>query len=210
MLTVGELLQRARVDKRLTLEQVEKATHIRRKFLEAIEKNQLDKLPPGTFARGFVKNYASYLGLSPEDTLAFYRRQVDENKTKIMTNHRRPFGTRRIAITPQVFTTLSVVLLLVIFFAYLMFSYFNYAGAPALVVNSPENNRVVNEEQIKVNGKTDPDAKLTINNQPVAVSPSGEFSVDVPLQSGLNTLTIVASNKFNRQSAKTINIRLEK
>ena len=34
-------------------------------FLDAIEKNQFDKLPGGIFTRGFIRSYASLVGLDP-------------------------------------------------------------------------------------------------------------------------------------------------
>ena len=97
-----------------------------------------------------------------------------------------------------------------LFFIYLVYSYFRYAGAPALNLNSPSKNAVVSEEQIEVSGKTDPDATLMINNQPVSLNENGSFSTKVTLTPGLNTITVVSSNKFHRQTTLTRNLRLEK
>src|SRR5574340_537663 len=117
MTTVGEILANARARKNLDLAAVEKATKIRAKFLEALEQNRFDKLPPGTFVKGFIKNYATFLGLPVEETLAFYRRQANEEKTPILKDFTPQIG--RVALTPQFFTRAGVGLLLVIFFAYL-------------------------------------------------------------------------------------------
>ncbi len=73
---VGELgnhLREARENRGLTLEQVEDATRIRRAFLEALEAEQFDKLPPDVCARGFLRNYARFLGLDPDPLLKAYR-----------------------------------------------------------------------------------------------------------------------------------------
>ncbi len=210
MITVGELLIKAREKKKLSLEQVEKATKIRAKFLDAIEKNDFDKVPPGTFARGFIKNYASYLGLSESDIMAFYRRQTMDEKVKLPNPEPEELATNRIKFTPQFFTFTSVVIMLLLFFAYLIFSYFNFAGAPALSVTNPKNNTVVSADEIEVKGNVDPQATLTINNQGVNTLENGNFDLKVPLSPGLNTLTITATNKFKRQSVITRNIRLEK
>jgi len=204
MTTVGEILSAAREKKKLTIEQVEKATRIRAKFLLALEKNDFSKLPPGTFVRGFVKNYAAFLGLPVEETLAFYRRQFNEEKTPA------PKIPSRFHFPQITFTALIVGLLLFLFFGYLIYSYFKFAGAPTLLINSPTNNIVTKDEQTEIVGKTDPEAILTINGQTVSLTENGSFDIKIPLQSGLNTLTITATNKFKRQTTVTRNLRLEK
>lgn len=205
MTTVGEILSAAREKKKLTIEQVEKATRIRAKFLLALEKNDFSKLPPGTFVRGFVKNYAAFLGLPVEETLAFYRRQFNEEKAPPPKNTTPPSRFPNIT-----FSALVVGVLLILFFGYLIYSYFKFAGAPTLLINSPANNVVVKDDQAEIVGKTDPEAILTINGQTVALTENGSFDLKIPLQSGLNTLTITATNKFKRQTTVTRNLRLEK
>lgn len=209
MITVGEILSRARIAKRLTFEQVEKATKIRAKFLTALERNEFVKLPPGTFTKGLIKNYAAYLGLSVEETMAFYRRQVDEERARVVPEPRSREALKRFRLTPQIFTIASISFLLACFFGYLIFSYFKFAGNPTLVVNQPKNNVVVSADKIEVAGRLDPDASLVVNNEFVPTSEDGDFKVDVPLEPGLNTLTITATNKFKRQTTITRNVRLE-
>jgi cytoskeletal protein RodZ len=68
--TSGEQLRRARQERLLTLEQAARATHIRQAYLEALEAGELDRLPSRVQARGFLRAYAAYLGLSPDDLLA--------------------------------------------------------------------------------------------------------------------------------------------
>ena len=95
-------------------------------------------------------------------------------------------------------------------FRSLIYSYFRFAGAQTLTVVSPIKNAVVHEDQIEVTGKTNPDATIVINNQSVGVNENGSFDTKISLTPGLNTVTIVASNKFKRQTVITRNLRLEK
>lgn len=210
MITVGEILATARLKKKLTLEQVEKATRIRSKFLEAIEKDEFDKLPPGTFAKGFIRNYAVFLGISAEEAMAFYRRQSNEKPVDVVPLKNQKNLARKFALTPQLLTTVSIVFLVILFFGYLIFSYFRYAGSPLLEIASPANNIVVRTEQISVSGKTNSDASLVINDQPVTISDDGSFKISLKLQPGINTITIVSTNKFQRQTTLVRNLRLEK
>lgn len=209
MITIGQILSRKRAEKKFTLEQVEKATRIRLKFLEALENDRFDLLPPGTFAKGLVKNYAAFIGVPVEEALAFYRRQTYEDIAKVMPEEAEPMG-RKFVLTPPVFTALSVGVMLILFFGYLIVSYFKFAGAPGLEIRQPGNNSVTQKEQVEVVGKTDPDATLAINGQRVNTNQSGEFDIEIPLQPGLNTLVLTATNKFKKQTVVNRNVRLEK
>lgn len=64
--SIGIELRIAREHRRLSLRQVEQKIHIRAKFLEALETGQLDQLPAPVQTRGFLRNYARYLGLDAE------------------------------------------------------------------------------------------------------------------------------------------------
>ena len=61
--TVGERLQAAREEKRLSLEDIAAQTRIPQRHLESIETAEWDKLPAPTYTVGFAKSYASAVGL---------------------------------------------------------------------------------------------------------------------------------------------------
>jgi cytoskeleton protein RodZ len=60
---VGATLREARTDRGVELAEVEAATKIRRRYLNAIENEAWDVLPGPAYAAGFVRAYADYLGL---------------------------------------------------------------------------------------------------------------------------------------------------
>lgn len=70
---LGNRLREARERLGLDLDQVEASTRIRRVFLEALEEERFDVLPADVYARGFLQNYARFLGLDPKEILAAYR-----------------------------------------------------------------------------------------------------------------------------------------
>jgi cytoskeletal protein RodZ len=78
---LGDQLRRAREDKGLTLEEVEKATGIRKRFLQAMEEGRFDALPSEIQLRGFLKNYANHVGLNGEEMLAVYERRTRPGQT---------------------------------------------------------------------------------------------------------------------------------
>jgi hypothetical protein len=69
---LGETLRRARSAKGITLEDAERVTRIPRKYLEALELENFGILPAPVYARGFLRSYAGYLGLDPNDLLPFF------------------------------------------------------------------------------------------------------------------------------------------
>jgi cytoskeletal protein RodZ len=65
----GEYLRRERQMRSVSLEEISAATKISLRFLQAIENEELSKLPGGIFTRAFVRTYARYLGLDEERVL---------------------------------------------------------------------------------------------------------------------------------------------
>jgi len=63
MQTIGQKLKTAREEKQLTLDKVFEATRIRVAYLRALELDDLSGIPSPVQARGYLRNYAEYLGL---------------------------------------------------------------------------------------------------------------------------------------------------
>jgi cytoskeleton protein RodZ len=68
----GEELRREREIRGISLKEIADATKISRRFLEAIERNDHQTLPAPVFTRGFVREYARYVGLNAEDMVNRY------------------------------------------------------------------------------------------------------------------------------------------
>lgn len=71
---LGEWLASAREARGLTLEDAERDTRISRRYLQALEMEDLDVIPAPVYARGFLRSYAQYLGLDPQEAMARYPR----------------------------------------------------------------------------------------------------------------------------------------
>jgi len=76
--SVGQQLKKARQARNLTIEQVTQATHIRAYAIDALEDDNFDALPSPVQARGFLRLYADYLGLSLEELIANQRGESAE------------------------------------------------------------------------------------------------------------------------------------
>ncbi len=209
MITVGQLLKEKRLEKKLTLDQVEKTTRIRAKFLEWIENNEFSKVGSPTVLRGFIRNYATHLGVAVDQIMAFYRRQADEAVPTPSSFRTRQISHSPLRITPTLFAVFSIGALLVGFIGFLVLQFLNFTMSPPLIVDSPKDNLVVNTDQVEVKGKTDPDATLTINAEPVQTT-DGKFDIKFPLAGGLNVITLKSVNRFQKETVVTRPLRLEK
>src|SRR4028119_717551 len=63
---IGLVLERARKDRGLSLEEAERATKIRKRYLIGLENDDYTVLPDAVYARRFLKTYANFLGLDGE------------------------------------------------------------------------------------------------------------------------------------------------
>jgi cytoskeleton protein RodZ len=72
--TIGQRLKAEREEQRLTLEKVFEATRIRVQYLQALEADDLSIMPSPVQARGYLRNYAEYLGFDVD-------RMLDEMRT---------------------------------------------------------------------------------------------------------------------------------
>ena len=93
----GESLRREREMRGVSLEEISVATKISIRFLQAIENEELSKLPGGIFTRSFVRTYARYLGLDEERVLAdcqlVGQQKPEVDIRRITANRARPDGS---------------------------------------------------------------------------------------------------------------------
>jgi hypothetical protein len=74
---IGAILREARTRRGIELSEVEAVTKIRLGYLRAIEDEDWDALPGGVYTRGFIRTYASFLGLDGDRLAADYRESVE-------------------------------------------------------------------------------------------------------------------------------------
>lgn len=210
MRTVGEILSQRRKEIGLTLDQVEKETKIRQKYLEAIEKDLFSQIQESTTVKGFVRNYAQFLGLSAENVLAVFRRDFCENeKGQIIPRGMvKPLNEKTFYWTPK-YTVIGVIGLL--FFGFIFFfvkQYLNFSSAPFLQITSPVENQVF-KENVLVTGKTDKDATVKIDGSLITITEEGNFRENIVLPRGENIVTIESSNRKLKKRTVNIKIRVE-
>jgi cytoskeletal protein RodZ len=201
MKTVGEILKKARLEKQLTLEQISRQTRIALKYLQAIEVNDYKQLPPATFTKGFIQNFAKAVDLNPINILAIFRRDYDQDdRGRIIAR-----GLTEPVRAPVAFfnpTTTSIMLTAVI--AVLIAGFFIrqiiiFASAPSISVIEPKE-YAQTTSPVTISGQTQAQVALTINNRIVNVSETGQFTTQVNLPPGEHTLIITATSRSQKST----------
>jgi hypothetical protein len=98
---IGYSLRAARERQGIGLPEAELATKIRAKYIRALEEEDFDALPADTYARGFLRTYADYLGLDGEiyvDEYAsrFHNAECEDEPKLARSRPRRPRRERTI------------------------------------------------------------------------------------------------------------------
>ncbi len=211
MKTLGEILKNARLNQKLTLEQVEEITKIRKKYLLALEEDNWQGIPSFTYIHGFLKNYAQFLNLDLSLVMAVFRRQSQPAKDRPKVLPRglaEPLNESFWKLTPTKILSGFIILLIFLFFSWLFWQYQSFVLAPKIVITRPLENEVVKNEIVLISGQTDPWATLTINGQPVKLI-NGQFNQEISVNPGTITIDISATNKFGRKQEIKRTIRVE-
>ncbi len=80
----------------------------------------------------------------------------------------------------------------------------NIQARPLLAITTPLDNATVNGVIVTVQGKTEPGAVVSINDQITTADEQGDFSCDFSLDKGMNVINVTVSNDSGQQASQTI------
>lgn len=118
----GARMKRQREERGVSLRRIADATKISVSALEALERNDISRLPGGIFSRAFVRSYAIEIGLDPEQTVRDFLIQFPHDSVTVGSPHApqeldgpgRSSAGRTIAVVAAV--AISVLLGVILFF----------------------------------------------------------------------------------------------
>lgn len=213
-LTLGEKLRKLRSDKRISLGEVSRVTKIRLEYLECLEEGRYQNLPADVYVRGFLKSYGEFLLVNEENLIRLYEKEkgIKKNLEKGKHGVEGEAKMKTIDLSIFVFTPKKIALFLLPILVLALFFYLyrevgSLTDTPRLIILAPANNSEVKENTVKLEGKTDKDVRVLVNDQMILVSDEGKFSENLSMQEGLNTIHVRAVNKFQKESAENITVR---
>ncbi len=74
--TIGEYLRRERELRQITLEEMVEGTKIALQRLQELENDRLEDMPAEIFVRGFIRSYAEFIGLNPDEVILRYEEEL--------------------------------------------------------------------------------------------------------------------------------------
>lgn len=196
-----ELLDK-RKDLKLDILKISQKLNINVKYLKALENGQLNKLPAGLYGKKILQEYANFLKLDSDFLLELWEIETENKKKNIQKNlfsHKVPHLAYFLTI-PKIIKNLSILLAVLICLTYLGYYIKNIIEAPTLIITSPADNVKIEENFVNIQGSTEPEANVSINNKEVLIDPQGNFSQKINLSNGLNTISIIAQKKYSKKN----------
>jgi cytoskeletal protein RodZ len=201
-----ERLLAARERKGVDLYRAERDTKIRARYLGALERGDYRELPGSVYTKGFLRNYALYLGLDPEEILLQWRRERGDNAaaSEPVIVVPRPITAPRTGLTfsPAVIVAAIMTVVLILFAGYLGVQLLRFAKPPTVAVTDPPTAVSDVDDSLTsytLRGTTLPGASVNIadaSSQQLHTSAAadGTWSQVVPLRKGRNDFTISATD----------------
>lgn len=208
MRKVSDVLREEREKKEYSLECVQKITKIKIEYLKAIEEGKFSKLPSESYALGFIKNYADFLGLPKPKIIALFRREYEEEKREIVPEFRK--NTNRFSRN-NIFDSKNILIIaiFVIVLGYIFFQYGPLFYGPPLEILTPKNTQVITNNVIEVSGKTDPYAVVSVDGEDVSVALDGSFKKSIYAFPGEEEVTVIAKNRFGKETKQAVKVKVE-
>ncbi len=190
-LNPGSILSEARIARGLSCLEISKILKLPSHYLEAMEAGNWQVLPTGAYRKFFIRQYANFLAVSAEPLL----RKVSNGKIKHQpgealadqaTRH-FPWRTRALYAAGS------------LFLIYLVWAGWTTFWPPQLNLVNPSQDFTTTSASVTVAGRSRAGTTITINNAPVGVSEDGNFVAQIPLITGINTITVSATKSLGRK-----------
>lgn len=213
MIGLGELLKSKRESKGISKLQASERTKIPFELINSLEKGDYDTFSSEVYLKGFIKNYAKFLGIDTQKALAIYRREQRDFQEDSLKDSQRPIKQPNAMITPGRLVLGATLLIIGIVVAFVAIQLNKLVQPPSLELSSPVQGTApsdlfleVESETISLIGKVEVGSRLLINGNEVNTNNLQEFMVeDYALKPGSNEIFIVAESYY---FSKTSQIKL--
>jgi len=178
------ILETARLDRELTLDEISKKIKIPLRYLKAYESEKIEDFPDEPYCSLMLREYATFLGLKPDEIVSIFRRDYakkTDNQTK---------KTSILSFTPQFTYTVVISILIFLFASYLSFEYVKFNRPPILKINWPEKYSKI----VEIKGITDVESTVKINQDLVVVDQNGNFTKKLELSNSNTKITVESTS----------------
>ena len=199
-----ERLYAARERKGVDLYRAERDTKIRARYLGALERGEYRELPGDVYTKGFLRNYALYLGLDPEEVVAQWRRERgDVAPVKTVLSTPKPIAQPRAGLqfSPGIVVAALLTILIVGVGVWLGSQVMRFSKPPTLAVTAPREATVElaqDATSFTFEGTSIPGATITVEmaggSRQASADSTGAWTLTVDLRRGRNEFRIDATD----------------
>jgi cytoskeletal protein RodZ len=201
--SLPERLYAARERKGVDLYRAERDTKIRARYLGALERGDYKDLPGAVYTKGFLRNYALYLGLDPEDVLAQWRRERGDGKEQppaIVVPRAIAAPRKGMTFSPGIVVAALLTVVIVAFGVYLGLQVLRFTKPPTIALTQPATAVIDVDESTTtytLEGTTIPGATVSIatpGREPyqVTATSDGTWAAAVDLRRGRNQFDVTS------------------
>jgi len=208
-----ERLLAARERKGVDLYRAERDTKIRARYLAALERGDYRELPGAVYTKGFLRNYALYLGLDPDEVLLQWRRERgDAREPQPVISVPRPIAAPRRGLTfsPSLIVFALLALFVLGFAGYLGVQLLRFSKPPTIAVTDPAVAVLEVDENATtylLEGTTIPGGSVTVKTADLETRANadsvGHWTLQVDLRRGENLFRITATDPATGKVAES-------
>jgi cytoskeletal protein RodZ len=218
--TVGDLLQSAREKKGVDLYRAERDTKIRARHLAALESGDYAELPGAVYTKGFLRNYALYLGLDPEELLLRWRDEQELARSQealVVAPPPAPIAAPRggLTISRGIFVAALLSVIVLLFLGYVGLQVVRFSQVTAVSLEGPAvRTLAANASSAPVAGTSVPGATINVIGvagdivRTVHADNAGRWTVDLPVAPGDNQFALIARDPSTGKDSSPMNLIL--
>ena len=207
-----ERLLAARERKGVDLYRAERDTKIRARYLAALERGDYRELPGAVYTKGFLRNYALYLGLDPDEVLLQWRRErgAPQEPAPVIAVPRPIAAPRRgLTFSPSLIVFALLIALVAVFVGWLGLQLLRFSKPPTIAVTSPAVAVLEVDEDATsylLEGTTIAGGSVTVKTADVEAranaDSAGQWELKVDLRRGENQFRITATDPATGKEAE--------
>ncbi len=199
--SLADKLRALRRGQAVSLDMMESATHIQRKYLYALEHGEYEKLPEPLYTRNFIRTYARVLNADEDYFLELYNDECGScDCVQHMRTPRQKVRAKKLMILNKFIRFGFLSISIFIFFGYLGWQIQSIVEPPDVYIYSPIDSSTTSEAMMTVNGMVDGESTVYVNGAQVVVGSDRSFSVEIDLERGLNIIKVEAERRYSKKA----------
>ncbi|OGK16896.1 hypothetical protein A2690_03470 [Candidatus Roizmanbacteria bacterium RIFCSPHIGHO2_01_FULL_39_12b] len=201
MQTVGQILKSERKRLEYSIEDIEKKTRIRKKYLEGLEQSNWSLFPSKTYILGVLKSYGSLLNLNEEKLDAFFRREYERTDSQKFT---RKVNAKQLIPSSKIYMRLGIVFSVLLLALYFGVQLVHLLTPPKVEIVAPINDHLPPRTQkFDLIGLTEKDAIVEINGERYVLNEENQFSAKIPILKKNTKVTINVTGANGKKTTIT-------